>query len=200
MYSGEQLSLHHFTESGGKVNESVKSHSTTIIGLSINGKAAIGGDGQVTLDDVIFKATAHKVRKLDEFDVLVGFAGAAADGLTLTQRFEEKLSEFSGNLSRAVVELAKDWRTDRYLRRLEAMVIAMSVDHSYILSGNGDVVEPDDGICAIGSGGGYALAAARAILDSENPPDDPAEVVRKSLQIAANICIYTNENLTVLSL
>ncbi|RKZ31405.1 HslU--HslV peptidase proteolytic subunit [bacterium] len=181
-------------------NTLLKSHSTTIIGLRLNGKAAIGGDGQVSLDDMIFKASAKKVRRLDEYDVLVGFAGAAADGLTLLQRFEEKLSEYSGNIPRAVVELAKDWRTDRYLRRLEAMIVVISKQHSFILSGTGDVIEPDDGICAIGSGGGFALASARAMLECKNAPEDPAEIIRKSLEIAADICIYTNKEIEVLSL
>jgi len=178
----------------------LESHSTTIIGLNIDGKASIAGDGQVTLNETVFKAGAKKVRKLDEYGVLVGFAGSAADGLTLLQKFEEKLSEYSGNISRAVVELAKDWRMDRYLRRLEAMLVILAKDKSFIVSGNGDVVEPDDGICAIGSGGGYALAAARAILQSESPPKDPAEIVKKSLLIASEICVYTNNNITVLSL
>ncbi len=181
-------------------NNKQKFHGTTIIGLSLNGKAAIGGDGQVSLDDVIFKAGAKKVRKLEDYDVLVGFAGAAADGLALLQRFEEKLSEYSGNIPRAVVELAKDWRTDRYLRRLEAMLVVLSKEHSFVLSGTGDVIEPDDGICAIGSGGGFALAAARAILSGKNPPKDPVEIVQRSLEIAADICIYTNREITVLSL
>ena len=175
-------------------------HGTTIIGIKMAGKAAIAGDGQVTLDDMVFKAGAKKVRKIDDHDVLVGFAGSAADGLALLQRFEEKLSEYNGNIPRASVELAKDWRTDRYLRRLEAMIIVISRDHCYTLSGNGDVVEPDDGICAIGSGAGYALAAARAIISCKNAPKEPAEIVERSLEIASKICIYTNENITVLKL
>lgn len=175
-------------------------HGTTIIGLRLNGKAAIAGDGQVTLDDMIFKAGARKVRKIEDHGVLVGFAGSAADGLALLQRFEEKLSEYNGNIPRAAVELAKDWRTDRYLRRLEAMIVVISKDHSFILSGNGDVVEPDDGICTIGSGSGYALAAARAILSCKSAPKDPAEIVERSLKIAADICVYTNSNISVLTL
>ena len=181
------------------MNNRPSSRSTTIIGMSINGRAAIGGDGQVTLNDMVFKAGAQKVRKLDDYDVLVGFAGAAADGLTLLQKFEEKLSEYSGNIQRSVVELAKEWRTDRYLRRLEALLVVLSGEYNFILSGNGDVIEPDDGICAIGSGGGYALAAARAILSGQDV-DDPAEVVRRSLEVAAGICVYTNDNITVLEL
>lgn len=179
---------------------SAEYHGTTIIGVSLNGKAAIGGDGQVSLGDVIFKSGAKKVRKLDKYDVLVGFAGAAADGLTLLQRFEEKLDEFSGNISRAVVELAKDWRTDRYLRRLEAMLAIVSRERSFVVSGNGDVIEPDDGVCAIGSGSGFALSAARALLHSKNPPKDPVEVVRESLEIASEICVFTNKNFTILSI
>ena len=177
-----------------------KFHSTTIIGIRLNGKASIGGDGQVSLGDAIFKATAKKVRKLDQFEVLVGFAGSAADGLTLLERFEEKLKEFSGNVPRAVVELAKDWRTDRYLRRLEAMLVVLSKDNGFVVSGTGDIIEPDDGICAIGSGGNFALAAARAILLSKNPPKEPSEVVQKSLEIASEICVFTNKNITVISL
>ncbi len=179
---------------------STRFHGTTIIGLSIDGKAAIGGDGQVTLGDEVFKSGAQKVRKLSNFDVLVGFAGAAADGLTLLDRFEDKLSEFSGNVSRSVVELAKDWRMDRYLRRLEAMLVVISKTNSFVLSGNGDVIEPDDGICAIGSGGGYALAAARAIIRGPNPQSNPKEIVEHSLKIASEICIYTNDKITVKTL
>jgi len=175
-------------------------HGTTILGLCIGDRAAIGGDGQVTLGDEIFKSGAKKVRKFDNYDVLVGFAGAAADGLTLLDRFEEKLSEYSGNVPRSVVELAKDWRMDRYLRRLEAMLVVVSKSGNYVLSGNGDVIEPDDGICAIGSGGGFALAAARAILSGPTPPKNPADVVKRSLEIASNICIFTNDKITVLTI
>lgn len=175
-------------------------HGTTIIGMKLNGKAAMAGDGQVTLSEMVFKAGAKKVRKFDEYGVLVGFAGGAADGMALLQRFEEKLSEHGGNIPRAAVELAKDWRTDRYLRRLEAMIAVVSPEHSFIISGTGDVVEPDDGICVIGSGAGYALAAARAMLTSPKPPKDPVEVVRRSLEIASEICIYTNNNISVIDL
>lgn len=175
-------------------------HGTTIIGMRLNGKAAIAGDGQVTFNEMVFKAGAKKIRKFDDYDVLVGFAGGAADGLALLQRFEEKLSEHHGNIPRAAVELAKDWRTDRYLRRLEAMLVVVSLENCFVISGTGDVVEPDDGICVIGSGAGYALAAARAILSSKNPPTDPAVIVRKSLEIAADICIYTNNKISVISL
>ncbi|MCK5832245.1 ATP-dependent protease subunit HslV [bacterium] len=175
-------------------------HGTTIIGLCIGDKIAIGGDGQVTLGEEIFKGGAKKVRKIDNYDVLVGFAGAAADGLTLLDRFEEKLSEYSGNVPRSVVELAKDWRMDRYLRRLEAMLVVVSKTANYVLSGNGDVIEPDDGICAIGSGGGYALAVARALTTGHNSLKNPEEVVKKSLEIASGICIYTNSNITILTL
>lgn len=166
----------------------------------MNGRAALAGDGQVTLDDMVFKAGAQKVRKFDEYNVLVGFAGGAADGMALLQRFEEKLSEHHGNIPRAAVELAKDWRTDRYLRRLEAMLSVVSTEHCFIISGTGDVVEPDDGICAIGSGAGYALAAARAILSSNNPPKDPEEIARRSLEIASEICVYTNNKISVITI
>ncbi|HHS49505.1 MAG TPA: ATP-dependent protease subunit HslV [candidate division Zixibacteria bacterium] len=175
-------------------------HGTTIIGFSVGDKLAIGGDGQVTLGEEIFKAGAKKVRKIDGYDVLVGFAGAAADGLTLLDRFEEKLSEYSGNVQRSVVELAKDWRMDRYLRRLEAMLVVISRTGNYVLSGNGDVIEPDDGICAIGSGGGYALAAARALLMASDSQKCPADIVKISLEIASGICIFTNSNITILTI
>ncbi len=175
-------------------------HGTTIIGMKLNGKAALAGDGQVTLNEMVFKAGAKKIRKFDEYEVLVGFAGGAADGMALLQRFEEKLSEHHGNIPRAAVELAKDWRTDRYLRRLEAMLAVVSKEHCFVISGTGDVVEPDDGICAIGSGAGYALSAARAILTSKNPPKEPDEIVRRSLEIASEICIYTNNNISAITL
>lgn len=170
-------------------------HATTIIGLTHKGKTALGGDGQVTVDDAIVKSTATKIRRLHEGKILTGFAGAAADAFALFERFESKLSEFNGNLSRSAVELAKDWRTDKYLRRLEALLACTDGNTSLIISGNGDVIETDDGIIAIGSGGNYALAAARALLMESHL--SAVEIVRKSLEIASSICIYTNSNIVV---
>ncbi len=170
-------------------------HGTTIVGVTYKGKTAMGGDGQVTIDDTIVKATASKIRRLHDNTVLAGFAGAAADAFTLSERFESKLSEFNGNLSRAAVELAKDWRTDKYLRRLEALLICTDGESNLIISGNGDVIEPDDGITAIGSGGNYALAAARALI--KNSRLSAADIVRRSLEVAASICVFTNENIIV---
>ena len=176
----------------------IRMHSTTIIGLRRNGKVALGGDGQVTYGDTIFKAKALKVRRLYNDSIIAGFAGATADAFALFEKFEAKLEEYSGNMPRAVVELAKDWRTDKILRRLEAMLVIMDKTNSYIISGEGDVIEPDDGIVAIGSGSPYALAAARAFLDSSRL--SAANIVEKSLQIAASICVYTNTNITILEL
>ncbi len=170
--------------------------ATTILAVRRDGKVALGGDGQVTVGDTVMKANAHKVRALRDGTLLTGFAGAVADAFTLFEKFEEKLERFPGNLPKAVVELAKDWRSDRVLRRLEAMLIVVDVNHGFILSGNGDVIEPEDGILAIGSGGPYALAAARALASSTDLP--PAEIVRRSLTIAGEICVYTNTNITVL--
>ena len=170
-------------------------HSTTIIGLTHKGKTAMGGDGQVTLDDTIVKSTAVKIRRMYEDKILVGFAGAAADAFTLFERFESKLSEYNGNLSRSAVELAKDWRTDKYLRRLEALLACTDGSTSLIISGNGDIIEPEDKIIAVGSGGNYALAAARAL--TQNSKLSAVQIVRKSLEIASSICIYTNNNITI---
>jgi len=170
-------------------------HATTILGILHNGKAAIAGDGQVTLEDTIMKKSANKIRKLDDDNILAGFAGSAADAFTLFGRFEAKIEEFRGNLPRAAVELAKDWRTDKYLRRLEALLVALNHEHALIISGDGDVIEPDDGIVAIGSGGPYALAAARALI--QNTKMNSENIVRKALEIAADICIYTNNVITV---
>jgi len=171
---------------------------TTIIGLRRGGKAALGGDGQVTFDDTVLKAGAVKVRWLYNDTIMAGFAGATADAFSLFEKFEAKLEEFSGNMPRAVVELAKDWRTDKILRRLEAMLVIMDKGNSYIVSGDGDVIEPDDGIVAIGSGAPYALAAAKAFLDSSRL--SAPKIVERSLQIAASICVYTNTSITVLEL
>jgi ATP-dependent HslUV protease subunit HslV len=172
--------------------------ATTIVAVRHNGRVALGGDGQVTLGDTVMKSSAMKVRKLKDGNVLAGFAGSVADAFTLFERFEEKLDRFPGNLPKAVVELAKDWRTDRFLRRLEALLAVADSKHLFVISGDGNVIEPDDQIAAIGSGGGYALAAARAL--KENTPLNAAEIVKQSLVIAADICIYTNQHITVLEL
>jgi ATP-dependent HslUV protease subunit HslV len=170
-------------------------HSTTVIAVRRDGKLAIGGDGQVTFDKTVMKHKARKVRRVGSDKVLAGFAGSAADGMTLLDKFEAKLSEYRGNLTRAAVELAKEWRTDRYLRRLEALLIVGDAEHLFMLSGTGDVVEPDDDVAAIGSGGPYAQAAALALL--RNTKMSVEDIVRKSLEIAASICIYTNNDITV---
>lgn len=172
--------------------------ATTIVAVRHNGRVALGGDGQVTLGDTVMKSSAMKVRKLKDGTVLSGFAGSVADAFTLFERFEEKLERFPGNLPKAVVELAKDWRTDRFLRRLEALLAVADRKHLFVISGDGNVIEPDDAIAAIGSGGGYALAAARAL--KENTSLSAAEIVKQSLTIAADICIYTNQHITVLEL
>ena len=173
-------------------------HGTTILAVRKNGKVVIAGDGQVTLGHQVMKANARKVRRLSNGGVIAGFAGATADAFTLFERLEAKLEKHPGQLTRACVELAKDWRTDRYLRRLEAMMAVADKEVSLILSGTGDVLEPDDGIIGIGSGGAYALAAARALIDQDNL--DAEAIVRRSMAIAADICIYTNRNLTIESL
>lgn len=169
--------------------------ATTILGILHKGKAAIAGDGQVTMGDIVMKKSANKIRRLDDNNILAGFAGTAADAFTLFGRFESKIEEFRGNLPRAAVELAKEWRTDRYLRRLEALLIAMNKEHALIISGDGDVIEPDDGIVAIGSGGPFALAAARALV--ANTKLNVESIARKSLEIAGEICIFTNDNIVV---
>ncbi len=170
-------------------------HATTILAVRRDGRVALGGDGQVTVGDTVMKNTAQKVRRLAGGRVLAGFAGAAADAFTLFEKFEEKLERYPGNLSRASVELAKDWRSDRVLRRLDALLAVCDQEHGFVLSGTGDIIEPDDGILAIGSGGSYALAAARAL--AAHTTLVPAEIVRKALTIAGEICIYTNTNITV---
>jgi len=169
--------------------------STTIVAVRKDGKLAMAGDGQVTLDKTIMKHSARKVRKIANGSVIVGFAGSAADGITLLEKFEGKLSEYKGNIVRASVELAKDWRQDRALRRLEALLIVGTPEHLFVLSGTGDVIEPDEGIAAIGSGGPYAQAAAQALL--RNSSLDAEAIARASLEIAAGICIYTNTDITV---
>jgi len=169
--------------------------ATTILALRHKGKAAIGGDGQVTLGNVVMKSDAHKIRKLFDGKVLVGFAGASADAFALLERFEAKLRDHQGSVPRAATELAKDWRTDRALRRLEAMMIALDRTDLLLVSGTGDVIQPSDGVLAIGSGGSYALAAARALMTHSNL--SAAEIVKTALGIAAEICIYTNRNIDV---
>jgi ATP-dependent HslUV protease subunit HslV len=168
---------------------------TTILGVRIAGRAALGGDGQVTVGNTVIKHNANKVRRIGDGRVLAGFAGSTADAFTLFERFEAKLEKFSHNLPRAAVELAKDWRSDRVLRRLEALLAVMDAESSLIVSGNGDVVEPEDDILAIGSGGPYALAAARAFVQAG--VDDAESVVRDSLRIAGEICLYTNTHVTI---
>ena len=170
-------------------------HGTTILSLRKDGKVVIAGDGQVSFGQTVLKSNAKKLRRLGGGSVLAGFAGATADALTLFERLEAKLEQHPGQLSRACVELAKDWRTDRYLRRLEAMMAVADKTVSLIVSGNGDVLEPEDAIIGIGSGGPYALAAARALIDQ--PGLDAEAIARKAMAIAAKICIYTNENVTV---
>ncbi len=172
--------------------------STTILAVRHKSGVAIGGDGQVTLGSQVMKSDAHKIRKLHEGKVLTGFAGASADAFALLERFEAKLKDYQGNVPRAATELAKDWRMDRALRRLEAMIVAVDRDHLLMVSGTGDVIQPTDGVAAIGSGGGYALAAARALMTHSNL--SAAQIVRSALQIAADLCIYTNANLEVVEL
>ena len=170
-------------------------HATTILSVRRDGKIALGGDGQVSLGNTIMKHSANKVRRMYHEKVIGGFAGSTADAFALFGRFEEKLEKFQGNLSRSAVELAKDWRTDKMLRRLEAMLIVVDKDCSLLISGTGDVIEPDDGILAIGSGGPYAQAAAKALID--NTELDAKKIVEKAMNIAQAICIYTNSNITI---
>jgi ATP-dependent HslUV protease subunit HslV len=170
--------------------------ATTILAVRRNGKVALGGDGQVTVGETVMKSNAQKVRALHGGRLLAGFAGAAADAFTLFEKFEEKLERYPNNLPRAAVELAKDWRSDRVLRRLEALLAVVDSSHGFIISGTGDIIEPDDGILAIGSGGSYALAAARALVSATDLP--PVAIVRRGLEIAGEICVYTNTNITVL--
>ena len=172
-------------------------HGTTILCLRKGGKVVIAGDGQVTLGQTIIKGNAKKVRRVGNGNVIAGFAGATADAFTLFERLETKLERFPDQLKRACVELAKDWRTDRYLRHLEAMMIVADADESLVLTGKGDVLEPDDSVMGIGSGGNFALAAARALLDSDL---DAETIARKAMAIAANICVYTNDEVVIESL
>jgi ATP-dependent HslUV protease subunit HslV len=173
-----------------------KMRATTILAVRRGHTVAIGGDGQVTVGETVMKSHAQKVRVLRGGKVVAGFAGAAADAMTLFEKFEEKLERYPGNLARAAVELAKEWRSDRVLRRLEALLIVADKEHGFIISGTGELIEPDDGVLAIGSGGSYALAAARALID--NTQLSAAEVVTRAMHIAGEICIYTNTNISVL--
>ena len=173
--------------------------STTVLGIVKDGKAALGSDGQVTMGNTVMKSNAKKLRVLHNGQVIAGFAGSTSDALTLYDRFNSKLEEFRGNVSRAVVELGKDWRNDKFLRRLEAMLAVVSKTNAYLLSGTGDVIEPENGIVAIGSGGPYALAAARAFIKA-NPEMSARDIVQQSLMISGEICIYSNTNLSIESL
>ncbi|MBA4374470.1 MAG: HslU--HslV peptidase proteolytic subunit [Thermodesulfovibrio sp.] len=170
-------------------------HATTILCVRRNGKVAIGGDGQVTLGNTVLKHNAKKIRKMYGDKVIAGFAGATADAFTLFEKFEGKLEAYRGNLTRAAVELAKDWRTDKMLRRLEALLIIADKEHVFIISGTGDVIEPDEGSAAIGSGGAFAQAAAKALY--ENTELGAREIIEKAMKIASGICIYTNENISI---
>lgn len=170
-------------------------YATTIVAVKRDGKVAIAGDGQVTVENQIMKSGAKKVRRMHDGKILSGIAGSVADAYTLSDKFEAKLDESHGNILRAVREFAKEWRTDRVLRRLEALMIVADKEHILVLSGNGEVIEPDDGVVAIGSGGGYALAAARALMRHSDLPAE--KIVEESLKIAASICVFTNENITV---
>jgi ATP-dependent HslUV protease subunit HslV len=170
-------------------------HATTVLGIRHNGQAVMASDGQVTLGDTVVKQRARKIRRLYNDRILAGFAGSAADSFALFSRFEAKLEQYRGNFERSAVELAKDWRTDRILRRLEAMLIVMDAKTTYLLSGNGDLIEPDDGIVAIGSGGAYALAAAKAL--AQHTTLDARTIAEQAMHIAGSICIYSNETLTI---
>lgn len=172
--------------------------ATTVVAVRHDGRTAMAGDGQVTLGDTIMKGSARKVRKLADGTVLAGFAGSVADAFTLFEKLEEKLERYPANLTKAAVELAKEWRTDRYLRRLEAMLLVADAEELFLISGDGNVIAPDDEVVAIGSGGSYALAAARALKD--HAPLEAPDIARTALEIAGDICIYTNRNISVLSL
>ncbi len=170
-------------------------HATTVIGLRHKGKVVVAGDGQVTYGDTVLKSKARKIRKLYDGKVLAGFAGATADAFTLFERFEEKLAAVNGNLNRAAVEMAKDWRLDRYLRRLEAVLIVLDDKHIFLISGNGDVIEPDDNVIAIGSGGDFALVAARALMKHSSL--EATKIAREAMKLASELCIFTNDNIIV---
>ncbi len=172
--------------------------ATTVLGLRHKGMVVLAGDGQVTYGDTILKSKAKKVRKLYNDKVLAGFAGAAADAFSLFERFEEKLEEFNGNMSRSVVELAKDWRTDRYLRRLDAQLAVLDEKHIFLISGTGDLIEPDDNVVAIGSGAPFALIAARALM--KHSKLDAVKIAKEAMEMAASLCIFTNDNITIQTL
>ena len=174
-------------------------HATTVLGVLHNGTVALGSDGQATMKDTVLKHNVKKVRRLAGGKLLAGFAGATADAFTLFERFEEKLQQYGGNVTRGAVELAKDWRTDRYLRRLEALLAVAGPDRLLLISGTGDVIEPDDNVIAVGSGASYAMAAARALV-KHAPHLSAREIVEEGLRIAADICIYTNHNTTILEI
>ncbi len=169
-------------------------HGTTIIGVKLGGKTVIAGDGQVSMGNTVMKPNARKVRRIGDGSVIAGFAGATADAFTLFERLEKKLEQHRGQLMRAAVELAKDWRTDKYLRNLEALMIVADKDTMLVLTGNGDVLEPEGGVTAIGSGGNYALSAARALVDYEQ---DAEKIARRAMQVAAEVCVFTNDRVTV---
>ncbi len=175
------------------MNTDQKWHGTTIVLIRKNGQTIVAGDGQVSLGNTVLKSKAKKVRKIDKRNVIAGFAGSTADALTLFERLEAKLEKHAGNLTRAAVELAKDWRTDKYLRRLEALMAVADKEKSFIISGTGDVLEPEDGLIGIGSGGNYALAAAKVLIETDLPAE---EIAKKSLKVASEICVFTNNNIT----
>jgi len=176
------------------MNTAEKWHGTTIILLRKNNETVVAGDGQVSLGNTVLKSKAKKVRKIESREVIAGFAGSTADALTLFERLEAKLEKHAGNLQRAAVELAKDWRSDKYLRRLEALMAVADKTHSFIISGTGDVLEPEDGIIGIGSGGNYALAAAKVLIETDLKAE---EIARKAIKVASDICVFTNNNITV---
>ncbi len=182
-----------------QTTDSATIKSTTVVGVRRGGRVALGSDGQATMGNTVVKHTAQKVRRLHDGGLLAGFAGATADAFTLFERFEEKLQQYGGNVTRSAVELAKDWRTDRYLRRLEALLAVAAPERLLLISGTGDVIEPDDDVVAIGSGGPFALAAARALMTTDEEMS-AHQIVERSLSIAADICVYTNHNLTILEL
>ena len=176
------------------MNTAEKWHGTTIVLLRKKGETVVAGDGQVSLGNTVLKSTAKKVRKIEKRNVIAGFAGSTADALTLFERLEAKLEKHAGNLSRAAVELAKDWRSDKFLRRLEALMAVADKEKSFIISGTGDVLEPEDGVIGIGSGGNYALAAAKVLMETDLGAE---EIAKKSIQVAADICVFTNNNITI---
>ena len=181
-------------DSHGQSHGLIQWHGTTIIGVSKGGRTVIAGDGQVSMGNTVMKPNARKVRRIGDGSVVAGFAGATADAFTLFERLEKKLEAHRGQLLRAAVELAKDWRTDKYLRNLEALMIVADKDTMLVLTGNGDVLEPEGGIAAIGSGGNYALSAAKALVDYE---DDPERIARRAMQVAADVCVFTNDRVTL---